>query len=471
MRVIRVHPAHFLSRLMLGAVVSVTLLATGAPVRALEEIDAFRYDHILGSDGVAVAGCDGTCPIDLVIPSTLDGLPVLEIGFRAFEYSMLASVTIPDGVTSIGGYAFRGNQLTSVTIPSSVTSIGPNAFYGNQLTSVTIPNGVTNISVGAFSRNQLTSVTIPDGVTSIGTMAFGYNQLTSVTIPYGVTSIGSSAFLNNLLTNIEIPNSVTVIEQFAFGANRLTSVTIPSSITAIEQAAFAWNQLTSVSLGNSVTTIGEAAFADNLLTSITIPASVTSIGDYAFTMGELITIVFEGDAPTASPDVFTSSADLGPTSSQSRAFVAPMQGRRGVLSVTSGQDLSLKRVWRQPAARGWSSTWGGVKVATIGASAIATVKPSLRGTTMVGKILTAANGTWTGYPTPTIRYQWYACTTAVTAARSTVPSTCKKITGATRSTFKLTSAQRAKYVTVFVTGTSTGTTPTTWLAKTTTKIK
>jgi hypothetical protein len=52
-----------------------------------------------------------------------------------------------------------------------------------------------------------------------------------------------------------------------------------------------------------------------------------------------------------------------------------------------------------------------------------------------------------------------------------VPSTCKKITGATRSTLKLTSAQRGKYVTVLVTGTSAGTTRTTWLSKTTTKIK
>ncbi len=103
--------------------------------------------------------------------------------------------------------------------------------------------------------------------------------------------------------------------------------------------------------------------------------------------------------------------------------------------------------------------------------AIATVKPSLRGTSTVGKTLTAVKGTWTGYPAPTIRYQWYACTKAVTAVRTSVPSTCKKITGATRSTFKLTSAQRAKYVTLLVTGTSAGTTATTWLSKTTSKIR
>jgi len=103
--------------------------------------------------------------------------------------------------------------------------------------------------------------------------------------------------------------------------------------------------------------------------------------------------------------------------------------------------------------------------------AAATVKPTVSGTLKVGKTLIAAKGTWTGYPAPTFRYQWYVCTKAVTAARSTVPSTCKRISGATRSTYKLTSAQRGKYVAVLVTGTSLRTAATTWLSKTTAKIR
>jgi hypothetical protein len=115
--------------------------------------------------------------------------------------------------------------------------------------------------------------------------------------------------------------------------------------------------------------------------------------------------------------------------------------------------------------------WSGVRVTTIGGSAIATVKPSLRGTSTVGRTLTAAKGTWSGYPAPTFRYQWYVCTKAVSVARSTVPSTCKRISGATRNTFNLTAAQRGKYVAVLVTGTSVGTAATTWLSKTTAKIR
>ena len=46
-----------------------------------------------------------------------------------------------------------------------------------------------------------------------------------------------------------------------------------------------------------------------------------------------------------------------------------------------------------------------------------------------------------------------------------------RTSGATRSTYKLTAAQRGKYVAVLVTGTSLRTTATIWLSKTTTKIR
>lgn len=60
------------------------------------------------------------------------GHPIRVIGSGAFAHdSILHSVTIPDGVTSIGERAFYGcKALSSVTIPDSVTSIGERAFDG-----------------------------------------------------------------------------------------------------------------------------------------------------------------------------------------------------------------------------------------------------------------------------------------------------------------------------------------------------
>lgn len=65
----------------------------------------------------------------------------------------LASVTIPDSVTTIGEYAFCDcDNLNSITIGNSVTTIGGFAFYNcANLQSVTIGNSVTTIGGSAFS--------------------------------------------------------------------------------------------------------------------------------------------------------------------------------------------------------------------------------------------------------------------------------------------------------------------------------
>jgi uncharacterized protein YjdB len=216
---------------------------------------------------------------------------VTTIGSVAFYgCSSLTSITIPNSVTTIGDYAFEGcTGLTSITIPNSVTTIGERAFYGcSSLTSITIPNSVTTIGDYAFNGcSSLTSITIPNSVTTIESYAFYVcTSLTSITIPESVTTIGGSAFSGcTSLTSVTIPNSVTTIGDYAFaGCTSLTSITIGNSVTTIGNNAFyGCSSLTSITIPNSVTSIGEQAFNGcSSLTSITIPNSVTTIGNNAF---------------------------------------------------------------------------------------------------------------------------------------------------------------------------------------------
>ncbi len=262
----------------------------------------------------------------VIIPATIDGLPVTSIGVGAFiRRPGLGSVTIPNSVTSIDEFAFSGcTSLTSVTIPNSVTSIGvgafagctslsaitveaANSFYssvdgilfdksqttlnqypGGKAGSYTIPNSVTSIVNWAFEGcTGLTNVTIPDSVTSIGDAAFGNcANLANVTIGNSVISIGYAAFYNCAsLTSLTIPNSVTSIGDWVFGnCTGLTSVTIPNSVTGIGVGAFAGcTSLASITIPNSVSTIGRWAFSDcTSLASVTIGNGVTSIGRSAF---------------------------------------------------------------------------------------------------------------------------------------------------------------------------------------------
>ena len=204
--------------------------------------------------------------------------------------SLIKSVVIESGVTSIGDYAFYYcNNLENITIPEGITLIGNNAFYYcNTLTSIIIPGSVTSIGASAFSScSNLTSITIPDSVTSIGAWAFSScSNLTSITIPDSVISIGAWAFSScSNLTSITIPDSVTSIEEGAFsGCSNLANVTLSNSITSIGYATFdSCKKLTSITIPNGVTSIADSAFYKcSSLTTITIPESVISIGNHAF---------------------------------------------------------------------------------------------------------------------------------------------------------------------------------------------
>jgi subtilisin family serine protease len=67
--------------------------------------------------------------------------------------------------------------------------------------------------------------------------------------------------------------------------------------------------------------------------------------------------------------------------------------------------------------------------------------PVITGTAAVGQTLKATAGSWSGAPIPRLTYQWLSCANEIS-------TDCTLITGATRNTFKLATAQSATYIRV-----------------------
>ena len=126
----------------------------------IKTVESLQYQRISGKDEYRVVGLGNVSELDIVIPETYNGLPVTEIGGKAFynisdaRLSYIKSVEIGDSVTTIGFSAFSGcRSLTEIVIPDSVTSIGFSAFYGcTSLTEIVIPDSVTSIGEGAFEN-------------------------------------------------------------------------------------------------------------------------------------------------------------------------------------------------------------------------------------------------------------------------------------------------------------------------------
>ena len=119
----------------------------------------------------------------LVIPETLAGLPVKEIG----------------------ALALSEKGITALAIPNTVIRLGDNAFSRNpSLSYVSISSNITNLPTGVFASCGFSWFNIPDGVVSIGAGAFyECTNLTGITIPGLVIEIEPYAFLDcRSLTNV-----------------------------------------------------------------------------------------------------------------------------------------------------------------------------------------------------------------------------------------------------------------------------
>jgi hypothetical protein len=222
-------------------IVFATLILLAATAFAQTEAD---FGVTLTEDGTGVVITTYTGKILAVrIPATIQGMPVKEIGYRAFAYFAstdgITSVIIPAGVTKIGQEAFNlQTKLASVTIPDSIAEIGSRAFENCFiLVSVVLPKSLTVLKSDTFRGcGSLTSVILPEGLTEIESDAFvGCEKLASIKIPNSVTTIGSEAFqVCRALTSVTIGSGIENIGSNAFAyCSSLTTVTIPATVEKV----------------------------------------------------------------------------------------------------------------------------------------------------------------------------------------------------------------------------------------------
>lgn len=159
------------------------ILGTMAGLAKTVIVDGIKYKY--SQKGTYLIVIKAPYAGDIVIPETVKGLPVKEIGSSAFsELDHLISVTLPNSIVNISDYAFDSStNLKKVVLGNSVKKIGHWCFRNcYELQEVEFPKSLKTIGNYCFDKNlKFTKVTIPENVTLIGGYAFeGNPQLTTV---------------------------------------------------------------------------------------------------------------------------------------------------------------------------------------------------------------------------------------------------------------------------------------------------
>jgi len=252
----------------------------------LETIIFGNDSNLLTIEDYAFADCQ--LKEELVIPAS-----VITIGERSFSYNQISSLVFAEGskLQKIGGSAFQNNQIASLILPESVTTIGDSAFLNNQITDLTIGKCNDNVCSNVSNKfgKLITTLTINGG--DVPDNAFSNYGINNLNLGK-VTSIGNSSFSNNKLSGeLIIPASVTTVKGFAFTSNQITKLTFEegSNLQTIGESAFISNPLSGeLVIPSSVVTIGARAFWRSYVNSginylkFSEDSRLETIGDYAF---------------------------------------------------------------------------------------------------------------------------------------------------------------------------------------------
>ncbi|MDR2828567.1 MAG: leucine-rich repeat protein, partial [Acholeplasmatales bacterium] len=198
-----------------------------------------QYHYVFGYEAienqVSIFSYHNKGLLDVVVPSSIEGLPVTKILSNTFNTSSpITQIYVPLSITNIEKGSFRGlRYLESITLP--FIGSNPNDLATSYFSY--IYNANDGLTGGNVVPGSLKNVTILGG-TVIGDYAFyACMNIESIVIPSSILTIGDHAFdfcigLKNLNSEFDgdfiVPSSVLDIGFSAFGnSSYIEKITLP----------------------------------------------------------------------------------------------------------------------------------------------------------------------------------------------------------------------------------------------------
>ena len=227
--------------------------------------------QIYNKNSYTVSGI-GTCTdVDIIIPKTHNGLPVIRVENNAFKGNYkIKSIQLQSGIQAVGNSSFEDcAALEKIYIPQSTTSFGTSAFHKCiKVTHVYYEGTLNNWMAINFSVG--------------GNPCCGPNNT-----KYGAAN--SSLYINGeLLTHLVIPDNTTIRQYTFTGCDSIKSVTIGKNVVIGNNAFWSCGGLSEVTISENATINNYAFYSCRSLDVVKIYDGCLVIGDYAFNSDYLI---------------------------------------------------------------------------------------------------------------------------------------------------------------------------------------
>lgn len=372
-----------------------------------------------------------------------------------------------------------GTTASILDIETLVPCAAGSAFVAAELLGANInPDTGGNIITGLTDINPGNTPTNDFGGYSIATSAkfFDVFQSYNITAPAGDYTLAVNCYNDSAVKTDEITATIrftasggsfnATYVQLSNATATTTSLTAGPADPVISGASVTLNAAVTggvpgsvqfkrngVNLGAAVPVAGGAA---SLVTtalpagtnSLTATFTPTDAAANAPSTSSAVSFVVAGPSTITGTTRVGGKLTCSSTSGATRSFSWTVGGTPS--AVTSGIIASVPSAWLNKVVTCTTKTVKGVtqvsrtstgKTITKGVAPVATTKPKVLGTALVGKTLTCSKGTWT--PTPTsYKYNWYRGTTL--------------LSGKVASTYKTVSLDKGKFLSCKVTALKTG---------------
>ena len=297
------------------------------------------YEYVAVDGGVRIERCTVRAQ-SLVMPESIDGMPVTSIAPYAFEGNAeIRDLACPSQVVEIGSRAFANcTALERITFPVKLMRYDNSWVAGcARLEEIVLPGGVIDLDLPSPAPSGVKRVVIgpmtrtvqiartwktrlihvgvhPENpwLSSDGTCVYSADgtelivhatKSPDVSVAQGCLRIAARAFEHEKhLEHVNLPEGVCDIGERAFAESTLSRFESPGSLRSIRREAFAGCQsLREVDLAEGLREIESRAFAEcTACTGIRIPASVARVELKAFEGAGLQPV---GDNPTLAVSV------------------------------------------------------------------------------------------------------------------------------------------------------------------------